>query len=204
MEQTQTTPEQTPQLEGAPVESLLTTPPATDPSATNEPPKEEAPAPEPFDLAKVELPEGLEIPEEVGKSFTELAGKYGLTNEAAKDLISLHAQQAKAAADAGVQAFVKMNETWKQEIMSDPVIGGDKLAENAATILKFLDDKNLIDPGFKSALEYTGAVNNPAVFRTLLKLAQAHTEGKAVAGTPPAQQKAPPTLAQAMYPNLPS
>lgn len=173
-------------------------PPADPPADT---PKESA-APEPFALDKLTLPENFVIPEDVGKQFSEVATKYGLTTEAAQDLVSLYATEAQKQANASYEAYERLNTEWVDSIRADKEVGGEKLDANLAKIGKFLGDPKFVDPAFKEALNLTGAGNHPAVFKTMLKIAEALSEGGPVGGSPPASAR-PASIAEALYPNNP-
>ena len=161
-----------------------------------------AEAPAPLDLAALTLPENFVIPEEVGKEFTELAGKHGLKTEAAQELVNLYAAQVQKQMNASAELYERMNSEWVDSIRADKEVGGEKLDGNLAKIGKLLGDSKFVDPGFKEALNLTGAGNHPAVFRTMLKIAEALGEGAPVGGTPSAQSR-PASIAEAMYPNNP-
>lgn len=133
----------------------------------------------------------------------DVAKKHGLSSEAMKDLLGEYATRMKSTQEAAVKAFVETNEKWQAEIKADKEIGGDKLPAVLQTIGKVLDNPKLTDPGFKEALNYTGAGNNPAIVKTFYKMALALTEGGHVGGTPPAEAGQKPTGAAALYPNLP-
>jgi len=197
-----------PAVDGATSESLIASGAAPvaggDPAAPAAPPAAQPEAqPEPFDLAKVELPEGLTLDDGAKTMFTELATKHGITTDAAKDLLATYKTQVEAATNAAYDAYVKQNEAWVNEIKTDKVLGGPNLEGHLAKIGKLLDNAELVDPGFKDALNFTGAGNHPAVFRTMLKLAEKFTEGGHVAGTAPASPAPRPSPAKAMYPHLP-
>lgn len=161
-----------------------------------------AEAPAALDLAALTLPENFVIPEEVGKEFTELAGKHGLKTEAAQELVNLYAAQLQKQANSSSELYERMNTEWVDSIRADKEVGGEKLDGNLAKIGKLLGDSKFVDPGFKEALNLTGAGNHPAVFRTMLKIADALSEGAPVGGTPSAQSR-PGSIAEAMYPNNP-
>ena len=167
-------------------------------------PAEDKPAevPAALDLATLTLPENFVIPEDVGKEFTELAGKHGLKTEAAQELVNLYASQVQKQMNASAELYERMNTEWVDSIRADKEVGGEKLDGNLAKIGKLLGDSKFVDPGFKEALDLTGAGNHPAVFRTMLKIADALSEGAPVGGTPSAQSR-PGSIAEAMYPNNP-
>ena len=84
----------------------------------------------------------------------------------------------------------------------------DSVLDTISKAINGLGDAKLATD-FRSAMDYTGAGNNPVVIKALWKLAAQVTEGSHVAGLNPAaagQQRpgaGPPTTAKALYPNLP-
>jgi len=182
-------------------ESLLgkdLVPPVVPPVEGEVKPPEPEVAPEPFDLAKVTLPENLTIPDEIKGQLTEIAGKHGLKAEAASELLALHAKVAQEAQAASTQAWYDTQSKWVGEVKSDPMFAGEKLQQAQSVIASALDEYGT--PEVRAAFDLTGAGSNPAIFRTFYKMAQALSEGKAAnGGTPPGGQK---SLADTFYPNL--
>jgi len=183
--------------------TLINTPaePAAEPAKPAE--GEVAPAPETppiFSLTDVKLPEGVEIPEEVGKEFSEILNSKAAPAEVGQKLLDLYAKQAAELVDSNAKLWAKTNEQWQNEIKADPVIGGDKLPSTLANIAKLLDNPEFTDPGLRAALDLTGAGNNPAIVRFLAKAASRLSEGGYVPGAPPASAPArPQTLGEAFY-----
>lgn len=184
---------ETPAPEG--VGSLL----GTEGEKPAEAPKVETPT---FDVKELTLPENFTIPEETGAKLQEAVNKYGLPKEAVQDLVGMYAAEAQKAATEAYSTYEKLNADWVAEIKSDKEVGGEKLDANLAKIGSFLSNPAFVDPGFKAALNLTGAGNHPAVFKTMLRIADALTEGSAVSGNPTASGR-PATAAEAIYPNLP-
>jgi len=195
-------PSPTPEAVPASPNSLLGGEPAAPAEAKPAEPAAPAEPVAPIDLAALTLPENFVIPEDVGKEFTELAGKHGLKTEAAQELVNLYAAQLLKQANSSAELYERMNTEWVDTIRADKEVGGEKLDGNLAKIGKFINDPKFVDPGFKEALDLTGAGNHPAVFRTMLKIAEAFSEGGPVGGTPSAQSR-PASIAEAMYPNNP-
>src|SRR5580765_8064558 len=145
------------------------------------------PAPDPYDSAKLTLPEGFDKEGESFKAFEGLAKEAGLSHKAAQTLIDQHTAAIKASTDALYAEWYKQNETWQEEVKADAEIGGAKLEGVLQTVSKVLDNAELTDPKFREALEFTGAGNHPAVARTLYRWAKALSEGESVNGNPPAR-----------------
>ena len=154
----------------------------------------------PFDPKALKLPDGVEITPEALDTFTPVAQKHGLSQEAAQELLSIHASTLKELADAPMKAWNDTRDAWVSEVQADKELGGAALAQVKTTISRALDVYG--DPKVKEALNVTGAGDHPAIIRTLFRMAKALTEGGHVAGNPPTAT-APPKGPQALYPDLP-
>lgn len=184
--------------------TLLNTPvdPATptDPAAPTEPKEGDKPAPHPFDIEKLEVPEGFEIPEDKKTALTEIATKHGLSNDAMKELIALQSDTMKAKAEQPYKLWQDTQKGWQDTVRADQEIGGDKLPATLQTVSKALDQYGT--PGVRSALDFTGAGNNPEIVKTIFNMAKALGEAGHVTGAPPNQSNVPRTAAEAIYPGL--
>jgi hypothetical protein len=142
---------------------------------------------------------------DVHSTFKEM----GLTQAEGQKLMDLYGKEIVRAETAPYQVWQETQEKWRTEIRNDPDIGGklDQVRETVARAIDGLGDPKLARE-FREAMDYTGAGNNPAFIRAFYKLASMVTEGKAApAGGPsPAArpQGARPSLAQSMYPGLPT
>lgn len=154
---------------------------APKPSVINEP---EVPA---FDPESLTLPEGFQKDEAHFAQFTEWAKEAGINQPQAEKLIGLHAEAVKQLTESTTRAWEEQNNVWINEVKADKELGGANLTTVKQTIAKVLDNPDLSDPKFREALDYTGAGNNPAVIRTLYRMAQKLTEGASVAGEPAAR-----------------
>jgi hypothetical protein len=153
------------------------------------------------------LPDGVELSPEVLTEATTMFKELGLSQTNAQRLVDFHTKSIQATADAvsktSIDSWLAQKAEWKTQIKSDPEIGG-KLGEVKATIGKLyesLGDAKLVSE-FRTAMDLTGAGDNPAFIRTFFKIASRLTEGSHVAGDTPKPK--PMSAAQAMYPNLPS
>jgi hypothetical protein len=169
-----------------PAETTETAAATTEPATTTEA-APATPQADPYDSAKLTLPEGFDKENETFKAFEGLAKEAGLSHKAAQTLIDQHTAAIKASTDALYADWYKQNETWQKEVKADAEIGGAKLDGVLQTVAKVLDNAELTDPKFREALEYTGAGNHPAVARTLYRWAKALSEGESVSGNPPAR-----------------
>lgn len=192
----------TPAVEPAvvpPVDPAVTAPEAKPASVLDAPT-----VPEPLDAEKLTVPDGIDTKGEAFTEFTGLAAELGITNEVAQKLIDYHHKHQTAASAALAASWQSTQDGWVAEVKADKEIGNlDTLRQ---TIAKVADNPQLTDPGFKEALAFTGAGNNPAVLRTLYRWAQALGEGTSVIGGVPARQangalstSGPASLATAIY-----
>jgi hypothetical protein len=172
-------------------------PAADEPAApAEEAPKEAAPV----EYKDIKLPDGVATDDASVAAFAAEAAKQGIPQDKLEALIASVAPQIQGALKAPHQAWVDTQTEWQKQVMADPEIGGANFAGMKVTVAKMLDDPRFCDPGLREALNFTGAGNNPAVIRTMFKLAQIVTEGGPTAtGAPPNAGK---TAAQILYPNL--
>lgn len=177
---------------------------------------DEAPkAPEKYEAFK--LPEGITLEGETLTKAHDLFKGLNLSQEAAQSLVDFHAAQMKAIADGPVAEYDAMRSDWKTKSEADPDIGpmdGSKAKAIRVTIgraLAALDNPTLAND-FKSAMNLTGVGDHPAFIKAFAKFAEKFVEGRPVnlsgANPSPSGQKSPdakpPTIASAMYPNLPA
>lgn len=155
-------------------------------------------------------PEGMEFNQERLAPVLETFKELNLSQAGAQKIMDLYTKEVTEANEAPYQLWQDTQEQWRNEIARDPVIGG-KLDQVRASTSKMID--GLGDPklaaDFRAAMDFTGAGNNPAFIRLFYQLAQRMTEGSAVSGGGPAGVGTPgggkpSSVAQAMYPNLPS
>jgi len=179
-------------------------------TTTTEPEAPEAPAPsvlgteppaapEPFDIEKLTIPEGLSRDDALFGDFADIAKEHGLTGPVAQTLVDLAAKQVQAANQKLQASWDKQNSDWQAEVRADKEIGGDKLSEVLQTFSKVASDPELSDPKFREALAFTGAGNHPAIVRTLARWAKALSEGGPVRGTPSQTMQRPTTVGEAIY-----
>lgn len=158
-------------------------------------------APTPFDISGLALPEGFELPEEVGTAFADLLNDPALTRqELGQKLLDMQIAQAQAAStqmsEASSAVWNEMNEAWRAELAALPEFKDtDKALGDIKTVLVGMgagDD-------FFRAMDVTGAGNNPHVMVMLQKLTAPHVEGAAVSGS---TAKTPANAALTLYPTM--
>lgn len=154
----------------------------------------------PESYADFTLPEGVTLDKEGLDAYKALAKEANLPQAVAQKFVDAHVAALKQASDQAYQLWVDTNKQWQDEVNKDPVIGGAHLPEVKSTIAKALQQYG--DPKVRDALIATGAGNNPAIIRTFYNMAKRLTEGGMVTGRPAGQK--PASMAQAIYPDLPS
>lgn len=162
----------------------------------------EAEAIEAFDVAKLALPEGFELPEELGKEFTKLVNDKMTPQERGQALLDLYTKQvedqAKAGVEAGAKAWADLNAQWRDEIKALPEFAGKVDEELGATKQALLAAG--ATPEFFKALDLTGAGNNSHIVQMFHKLTQHLREGKGVSGG--AKPMSARSAASIMYPSM--
>lgn len=157
---------------------------------------------EAFDVAKLTLPEGFELPEELGGEFTKLVNDEMTPQERGQALLDLYVKQvegqAKAGVEAGAKAWTDLNAQWRDEIKALPEFAGKLDEELGATKQALLAAG--ATPDFFKALDLTGAGNNPHVVQMFHKLTQHLREGKGVSGG--AKPMSARSAASIMYPSM--
>lgn len=184
--------------------------PAVDPAA--DPTKTDPAKPDPIDPASyaLNLPEGVELTDEAVSGVKAQLAAANVSPDHAQALFDKYTAGIKSAVEA-TRASVKSEmsdgwtntqKAWKAEIASDPEIGGSKqegviasIRKGAETLLGANGAKELY-----TALNITGAGNNPAIVRALNKAFAMHAPGSSVTGAP-AGGNAPRSPGASLYPN---
>jgi hypothetical protein len=141
----------------------------------------------------------------VHSTFKEM----GLSQTEGQKLMDLYMKEVVESETAPYRVWQETQEKWRTEIRNDPDIGGklDRVRETVSRAIDGLGDPKLAKE-FREAMDFTGAGNNPAFIRAFYKLASLVTEGKAAPAGGPSPAARPqggrPSVATAMYPNLPS
>lgn len=155
--------------------------------------------PAPITLEDLALPEGLELPEELGTKFLDLLNGKMSAADRANGLLNLYAEQTKTAvqgaADEYARQWTELETAWKGEIQK--AYPGPKLQAAQSQIAKVLDQYGSKE--VREAFTATGAGNNPHVFAFLHKIAMDVAERPPVQGSP--TNGAPLGLAERLYGN---
>lgn len=186
-----------------PPESMLNDKPAEAESADKpaddkpaDPPKPD----EPITYEAFKTPEGLSLDEAKVAEFSKLAAEAKMPQEVAQKFVDLYTAELKQLTEAPMRAWTALQNQWQEEVRNDPVIGGANLDKNLAATKAGLS--NLLGEeakAFFDALNITGAGNNPAILRGLMKAAAPHAPASPVAGSPAKPAK---SAGATLYPTM--
>lgn len=166
-------------------------------------------------LEDFKAPEGAELDKATMEKALPVFKDLGLNKDQAQKLIDFYSSISKSAGEDIVNSALSERKEWKDKLTNDPDIGGAKLSQTKATINKALDSilSKADATAFREAMDYTGAGDHPAFAKAIFKLASLLTETPArehVNGNGPTKEgqsasgtAARPSIASAIYPNLP-
>ena len=149
----------------------------------------------------LKMPEGMAKDQPVVADFLKTAATKGLSIEQTQALVDDVGPKLKEATEAPYKAWATMNEGWLKEMKSDKEIGGADLQANLGLAAKAIDTICTTDgerKAFRSALEFTGAGNNPDMARFLIRVGKMLAEGGPLGG----RSKQAESLAKSMYPTM--
>ena len=145
--------------------------PAVVPEVTPEAPK----AVESYDL---KLPDGSKLKPEQVEDIKSYAKAKGLSSEAAQELLQREASVVDGYFKELQTEHQKITEAWKQEVVKDSEIGGEKMNENIQLAQRSLEKFGT--PKLIQELESTGYGNHPEVIRLLTRIGRAMSNDKMV------------------------
>ena len=187
----------------------------TEASSTTETPTN-ATASAPATYTAFRAPDGVTLSTAAIESATPVFRELGLSQDQAQKLVDLYATQQsagdKALADKYAKAVEDQKSAWYNEVMRDPAIGPkiDSVKADIGRMFDAMGDTKLVSD-LRGELERTGMANNPTLVRAFAKLASHFTEGTHVTGDNPSplgvarpNGASRPSIASAMFPNLPS
>lgn len=181
--------------------------PALDPNAPKPEAKSDG-APETY--ADFTFPEGVTPNKERLAAASVEFKKLGLSQEQAQALINMDAKASADGSNAAIEAYKNLRETWQNDAKKQ---FGNKLeTEIRPRVSRLIDGLGTeLANKFREAMNDTGVGDHPAFIEAIDKFAQSLGEGKLVAGSGPAPSgQANPnkpeakSIAQRMYPHLPS
>jgi hypothetical protein len=127
-----------------------------------------------------------------------------LSKDQAQKFMDMHTAAVKAMAEGPANLWKETQETWVEELRSDPTIGkgidNGQVGGAISKMLSLLPDT--MSQPMREAFNFTGAGNHPAIVRGLYQLSKLLTEPGHVQGRPAPQGKERPSGAHAIYPNL--
>lgn len=142
----------------------------------------------PYDALK--LPEGMPADQPAFVDFKNAAHDLGVEPEKAQKLIDTVAPKMKEALEGPYNLWADTQVKWVNEIKADAELGGAKFDANIANAAIALDKFGTPEEGRKlrAALAFTGAGNNPEIFRWMARVGAKFKEGGPVqAQTAPAK-----------------
>lgn len=122
--------------EAAKTEGNEGAPPAKEGDEAAKAAEAEAAKPEPVTFEAFNVPEGLELKDDSVKQFTEILGDPNLSAQErgqklvdmyAAEVKSIHESVSEAYAQKAVDTWRKLNDDWKDELRSDPELGGNRI-----------------------------------------------------------------------------
>lgn len=153
-------------------------------------------APEKYEF---KLPDGVTLNADAQARYETFAREENLSQDAAQKYLDRHIAEITTQKAADRQAWFNTQKEWQAEITADKTIGGANLPTSKQAIGRLVNHLGPeLGKSFREALDFTGAGNNPAVFRSLVKLAERFTEGTPVKGNPGAPSK---SAASVLYPS---
>lgn len=178
-------------------------PPVDEPSGqpTDATPATPEAAPASYDIV---LPEGVQISDEKQfGEFKEVLKASGVDPSKAPELVAYVAREKATMEAASVQrqydVWDQTNAEWQDQVMKDPVIGGDKWATVESQLGSIIDEFGKEIPTLRQTLNFTGAGNHPDVVKFLYNISEALKEGSIISGGKNANNGKPTSKAGRLY-----
>ena len=170
-----------------PPETLLGAKPAETKSPAVEPnaqqpaadPSKDAAAPAPYEFV---LPETLKITDQKQFDvFKSVMQKVGIPADKAPEMVAFAAKHLEALQSQALveqqSVWEKTNTAWKDAVMKDKEIGGDKWPGVQQQLGGLLAEFGKDIPTLRQSLDYTGAGNHPDIIKFLYNVSKALQEG---------------------------
>lgn len=166
-------------------------------------------APEKY--ADWKAPEGQTIDPKLAAEANDIFRSMNLSQDQGQKLVDFYNAHVKEAVDKPMQAYQDMRKQWRDQTLADPDVGGQNLDQTKSNLSKVLDvypDQSVVRD-FKQKMDLTGAGDILSFIKIFNWMAVRLGEGGFVRANNPAQisrsgQPSRPSLAAAMFPNLPS
>lgn len=139
-----------------------------------EPPAAEAPQGAPEAYADFTMPEGFQLPADIGGDLTTLAKELNLPQAEAQKLIDLGVRHAQALQGAMAETLSDAKAQWADAVRADAEIGGEQFPVHMATAKKALTAFGT--PALTQVLNQTGLSLHPEVLRLLVRVGEAISE----------------------------
>lgn len=172
------------------------------PEAPAAPAKKEEAAPAksgPPDKYELKMPDGSRLEAGYVDKIAAYAKAHGLSQDAAQDLLNRESVNRNEFQEAQVAQLKAQSDAWKEEFLNDPVVGGEKGAENAELAHRAL--KQFADEPFVEELEKSGLGNHPGLMKTFLRIGKAMSDGKFVITKTPGGGGEKKSAEEKFYPN---
>jgi hypothetical protein len=154
-------------------------------------------APEAYDDFK--LPEGMQFEGEQLEAFTEFGQKYGLSQDAAQNLIDMHLGQVDKITTLQQETWDEIKADWRKQSLADKDLQDEEGNAEAAIAIAVKGVEALGGKALKEAFDLTGAGEHPAVVKAFHKLGKMAVEDEFVFGGGSGDQKTP---AEKLYPTM--
>lgn len=124
-----------------------------------------------------ELPEGMEVDNELYGQIKDIGQKHKIPPEAMQEMINTYADRIAGADEALKGQWETVEKGWKESAKNDKEIGGDNFDSSVSKAKKAID--RFGTPALKEALEQTRVGNHPEIIRFMTRIGDAISEGGA-------------------------
>lgn len=168
----------------------------------------EAAKPEPITFEAFNVPEGFELKDEAVKQFTEILGDPNLSaQERGQKLVDMYAAEVKGVHEAYAQQQVdtwrQLNDSWKEELRSDPEIGGNRVGTTlsiAKAVIEEFGGSKEQQAAFLAHVDNNGMGNYAGFVRLLHNIGTAmNVLEDRIVSSPSSSPSAPKSRAEKWY-----
>ena len=185
-------------------QSPTSSPPSETSNAASDSATSQTGAPEKYEFKPAD---GQTLDQAVLDRATPVFRELNLTQAQAQKLVDTYNA---AIREGSIKAVEDMRAGWRKQVTDDREMAGrlDQIKSDIGQLKDTLDPTTRKD--FEEAMNLTGAGDHPGFVKAFWKMSQRFIEGKHVSGASPSPNgqrppnSAPPSLAQQMYPHLPS
>lgn len=135
----------------------------------------EADVPETYEF---KFPDGLDLSCDIMDKFKEMAKNEKMSNDKAQKYVDLVSDMVLRERQNQEQLLDKVSKQWRQEILADPEIGGDKVSDSLKIANKAIDRFGGVE--FRKFLDLTSIGNNKAMVKFLYNVGKQISEGSFV------------------------